>query len=168
MIEPAEGTASTNSNGLVIRPVKAGESPAVTALVTGILATEYAADQAAYPADDLAKLSVAYGGPGETFLVAEVRGQIVGTCGVKRDGQTTALLRRLFVDPAARGQGVGLGLVHAAIAHCRAQGYKQIRIRTSDRMTAAIAVCRKLGFHDGEQLSLGPIHLVLMTLRMTP
>jgi len=134
--------------------------------VTGILAQEYPESQAAYPADDLERLAAIYGGPGEAFLIAEADGQVIGTCGVKAEGRTTALLRRLFVHAAYRGRGVGSRLIDAAITHCRAQGYRQVRIRTSDRMTSAIAVCVHKGFQEAERFRLGTAQLVHLMLRV--
>lgn len=148
--------------------MRPADGPAVQALVTGILAREYPDAQAAYPAEDLARVEVAYGGTRDTFLVAEAEGRIVGTCGIKEEDARTALLRRLFVDPRWRGQGVGSALVAAAIAHCRTQGYSDVRIRTSDRMTAAIAVCVREGFHEVQRLSLGTVHLVQLNVRIHP
>ena len=137
-------------------------------MVSGILAREYPDARSAYPAADLERLDAAYGGVREIFLVATTPGQIVGTCGVKDEEARTALLRRLFVDPAQRGQGVGSALVVAALDHCRAQGYAQVRIRTSDRMTAAIAVCVHQGFHEEQRFQLGSVHLIQLNRRITP
>lgn len=135
-------------------------------MITGILASEFPQDQAAYPAADLEHIEVSYGGPRDVFLVAEADEQVVGTCAVKQEGQTTALLRRLFVREDYRGRGIGAGLVEAAIAHCRAHGYRQMRIRTSDRMDTAIAVCLKKGFREDEQIQLGTVRLIRFTLRV--
>lgn len=129
----------------------------------GIFAQEFPEDQAAYPLEDLERLEAAYGGPRETLLVAQVAGRIVGTCGVKEDGPTTALLRRLFVEQTARGRGIGAALVQRAIAHCRGQGFREVRIRTSDRMRTAIAVCQRQGFHEHHRDRFGAIQLVQMT-----
>lgn len=134
--------------------------------MTGILAREYPGAQTAYPADDLAHPAAAYGGPRDAFFIAEWRGRVAGTCAVKAEGPATALLRRLFVDAACRGRGVGSHLLEAALTHCRAEGFRTVRIRTSDRMVAAIRACRAKGFHEDERLQLGPVQLVRMTLRM--
>lgn len=153
---------------MVIRPFRAAEVPAIRALVTGILAREYPDAQAAYPANDLDHLEAVYDGPRNTMLVAEADGRVIGTCGVKGEDTTTALLRRLFVDPAYRGRGVGAELVKAAIAACRRQGYRQVQIRTSDRMRAAIAVCLALGFREEQRVRLGAIELVQLSLSLSP
>ncbi|OGX41435.1 MAG: hypothetical protein A3C53_00480 [Omnitrophica WOR_2 bacterium RIFCSPHIGHO2_02_FULL_68_15] len=154
-------------NGVRIRRFAPADAEAVRSLITGILAAEYAQDQAAYPAADLEKIAAVYGGPREAFLVADDGGRIVGTCAVKQDGETTAILRRFFVATTHRGQGLGVRLVEEAIAHCRTHGYRMIRIRTSGRMAAAIAVCRRHGFQEDERIQLGTVHLIMMSLRVS-
>lgn len=157
----------TGVDGVRIRRFDPADAEAVRSLITGILAAEYATDQAAYPAADLEKIATVYGGPREAFFVAEQEGRIVGTCAVKQDDDTTALLRRFFVAPTHRGRGLGVTLVEEAIAHCRAHRYRTIRIRTSDRMAAAIAVCRRHGFHEDDRIQLGTVHLIMMSLRVS-
>ena len=163
---PTNEAAAAGGNGVSIRPATAKDGPLVRALITGILATEFPADQAAYPAADLERIEVSYGGPHDVFLVAEAEGRIVGTCAVKQEGPAAGLLRRLFVQREYRGIGIGAQLVEAAIAHCRTQGYRQVRIRTSNRMDTAIAVCLKKGFQEDEQIQLGNVRLVRFTLRV--
>ena len=162
----AHPAAAAGANGVTIRQTTSADGPTVRALITHILSAEFPKDQAAYPAADLDRIDVSYGGPRDAFLVAEMDGRIVGTCAVKQEGQTTALLRRLFVHQECRGRGIGGQLVEAAIAHCRAQGYRQMRIRTSDRMDTAIAVCLKKGFREDEQIHLGNVRLIRFTLRV--
>lgn len=140
----------------------------VRALIGGILAQEFPAETGAYPAADLAHVASAYGGPREVFWVAEVQGQLVGTCAVKDEGAEGALLRRLFVHPQHRARGIGARLVDAAIAHCRRQGFRDLTIRTSNRMQQAMALCVRRGFREEERLALGPVQLVRFTLRITP
>lgn len=158
-------TASTGSDAVAIRPFRPADAPAIKALVTGILAAEFPADQEAYPPADLEALPTAYGGSRETMLVAERDGRIVGTCGVKDDGEE-ALLRRLFVDPRCRGMGLGSRLVATAIAHCRQQGFRRIRIRTSDRMASAIAVCQQQGFREESRFRWGTVQLIQLILAL--
>ncbi len=150
-----------------IRRFAPADAQAVQALITDILAAEYPGDQPAYPAADLAQIAVVYGGPREAFFVAEHDGRIVGTCAVKQDDAATALLRRLFVASTHRGRGLGAKLVEAAMIHCRTHRYRTIRIRTSDRMAAAMAVCRRQGFQEDERTQLGTVHLIMMSAQVS-
>lgn len=157
----------TGVEGVQIRRFAPADTAAIQTLITGILAAEYPGERSAYPAMDLAQIPVAYGGPREAFFVADAGGRIVGTCAVKQDDAATALLRRLFVASTHRGGGLGARLVEAAMTHCRAHRYRTIRIRTSDRMAAAIAVCRRQGFQDDERIQLGTVHLIMMSAKVS-
>lgn len=56
---------------------------------------------------------------GEALFVAENDGKILGVCGLNQDAMSgrpkTARLRHLFIDPMARGNGVGTALVRTCI-----------------------------------------------------
>lgn len=136
-------------------------------LVTAILAKEFPADQVAYAADDLRKLEKTYQGPGCTFFVAEEQHEIVGTCGVKAENKQTAILRRLFVNPRYRGRGIGAGLLEEALAFCRTAGFREVVIRTSNRMEQAIRLCGHVGFKEDGSWTLGQVTLVRFRLRLT-
>ena len=149
-----------------IRTAQPSDAQGVVDLVTGILSTEFPADQAAYSADDLKALESSYLEGGSTFLVAEDGGKICGTCGVKADGSEIAILRRFFVDPATRGQGVGKQLLEASLAFCREKNFQEVIIRTSTSMTQAIRLCESLGFVEDGRWDLGDITLVRFVLRI--
>jgi len=156
----------TVGSGVVIRPAQAADAAEVYKLVTSILQEEFPADQAAYPPDDLKKLVESYAPPNE-FLVAVDHSQIVGTCGIKADDSKTAILRRLFVAPIHRCQGVGLLLLKEALSFCRSRGFQEIIIRTSTRMEKAIHLCQKLGFKEGGRWAMGSVTLIQFHLRLT-
>lgn len=151
---------------MTIRPSLSSDVPQVTQLVTSILKKEFSEDQAAYPTDDLERLSEMYAAPDNIFLVAEEDHRIVGTCGVKTDSRKTAILRRLFVDPAHRGKGVGADLLKKALVFCRERGFREVIIRTSNRMEAAVRLCRAQGFQEDGHWTLGNATLVRYHLRL--
>ena len=150
-----------------IRTARTSDAAGIVELVNRVLKEEYPQDQAAYSTEDLDRLSATYLRPACTFLVAQEGRRIVGTCGVKADGTETAILRRLFVDPAHRAQGIGSGLLKAALSFCKAQGFQEVIIRTSARMEQAIRLCRSMGFEEDGRWSLGGVMLVRYRLRLT-
>ncbi|MBI3312234.1 MAG: GNAT family N-acetyltransferase [Candidatus Omnitrophica bacterium] len=152
---------------VTIRPSNSSDAPQIVQLVTSILQKEFSKDQPAYPLEDLQQISTLYSPPNSTFLVAEEDHRIVGTCGVKSDSSKTAILRRLFVDSACRGKGVGSALLERALDFCRQKGYREVVIRTSTRMEGAIRLCCSLGFQEDGRWDLGEVTLVLFRLKLT-
>jgi GNAT superfamily N-acetyltransferase len=85
------------------------------------------------------------GGRG-VFLLLYRGGDAVG-CGAFRliDAETTEL-KRMYVAPAARGEGLGRRLVSALEAEARALGVRRLVLETGVRQQAALALYRATGF----------------------
>jgi DNA-binding MarR family transcriptional regulator/GNAT superfamily N-acetyltransferase len=80
--------------------------------------------------------------------VAEMDGQHVGHIFLVRhpDLPDTAKLRLLYVDPAARGNGLGGRLVNECIGFARVAGYRKITLWTQSILTAAHRIYAAAGF----------------------
>ncbi|MEZ5666688.1 MAG: helix-turn-helix domain-containing GNAT family N-acetyltransferase [Alphaproteobacteria bacterium] len=82
----------------------------------------------------------------ERAWIAERDGTILGAVFLARDSDAVARLRMLYVEPAARGHGVGTRLVDACIAFARASGYRRIVLWTYDMLASARRIYQAAGF----------------------
>jgi len=82
----------------------------------------------------------------EAAWIAEVEGARVGCVFCVADDETTARLRILLVEPAARGQGLGRRLVDTCLDFARAAGYRRITLWTNDVLVSARRIYEAAGF----------------------
>ncbi|MGO4335933.1 GNAT family N-acetyltransferase [Labrys sp. KB_33_2] len=83
----------------------------------------------------------------EDAWIAELDGRIVGSIFLmKSDSAPIGKLRLLYVDPSARGHGLGKRLVRACIERARALGYASLTLWTNDILIAARNIYQAEGF----------------------
>lgn len=82
------------------------------------------------------------------FFVARNNGEIAGCCALVDAGDGTAEIKRMFVDPEARGLRIGQQLLDALESHARARGIAAIRLETGIKQPEAIGLYRKFDYCD--------------------
>ena len=84
----------------------------------------------------------------ERAWMAERDGERLGCVFLVRhpEREDTAKLRLLWVEPAARGLGVGKALVHACTEFARAAGYRKIVLWTNNELNAARGIYEREGY----------------------
>ena len=102
-----------------------------------------------------AELTMTFPEPGAThfslsdaqaFLVAYVDDVAVGCGAVRRLDAATAELKRMYVDPSVRGQGIGRMLVEALEREAGLVGVTKIVLETGTRLAGAIRLYEGMGY----------------------
>jgi len=92
-------------------------------------------------------LTDAHVAPGDgAFLIAYLDDRAVGCGVVRRLDETTAELKRMYVDPSVRGRGVGRSLLEALEKEARRLGVTKVVLETGTRLAAAIKMYESAGF----------------------
>lgn len=138
---------------VIVRPHRVGEVSHVVGRQGQLYAAEHGWD-ATYEglAAEIAGKFLQDFDPGcECCLIAERRGEIVGSVFVVYAGEGIGQLRLLYVEPAARGLGIGRTLVEEAIRFARASGYARMTLWTQTSLLAARSIYAATGFTSGRQ-----------------
>ena len=107
---------------------------------------------------------------GWTFVAEDAMGERLGMVFLRPSGADAMEIKRLYVPPARRGEGVGRTLVTTSMDAARRAGARALRLDSSRNLTAAIGLYGALGFvergpypesHHFEDPILGP-YLIFM------
>jgi len=98
---------------------------------------------------ELAGLPGDYAPPEGRLLVAECDGRLAGCVALHKVEPSICEMKRLYMRPRFRGNGLGRALAERIIAEARQIGYRRMRLDTVEPiMKEAVAMYRKLGFKE--------------------
>lgn len=135
---------------IVLRGLRIGDLGWLTARQGQLYHTEYGWDQSfeALVGKIYSAYATAPEAPPKNLWVADWAGVVAGSVAVVPNAEDPdiAQLRLLFVEPFARGQGLGKRLVAEAVGFAKNAGYKGMILWTQDCLVPALKIYETAGF----------------------
>ena len=130
-----------------LRPATNADGPAVRDLVYAVL-EEYGLKPDPGCTDaDLGDIERSYFARGGTFRVLEdANGSVGGAYGLYPMENHTCELRKMYLQRAYRGRGLGKHLLNDALAAARRLGFARVVLETASVLKEAIALYESYGF----------------------
>jgi DNA-binding MarR family transcriptional regulator/GNAT superfamily N-acetyltransferase len=97
-------------------------------------------------AEIVAKYTREFDQKSDRCWIAEKDGKVVGSVFVVRHDDVTAKLRLLYVEPSARGLGIGGRLVEECLRFARLAGYRKMMLWTNSVLADARRIYERVGF----------------------
>jgi GNAT superfamily N-acetyltransferase len=134
-----------------IRPHAAPDTAALLALILGIQCGEFGLSIGREDQPDLLDVAGFYR---RGILGGRRRRRHRRFGGVDRHRRGRMALRKMFVAPAQRGDGLAARLLDVALAHARAHGAREVLLGTTEAFLAAHRFYEKHGFACVERAAL--------------
>lgn len=148
VIEKLLGAKHEGPTSYVLRPPHAGDLGWIVHRQGALYAEEWGYDERfeALCAQIVAEFVQHLRPSKERCWVAEKDGEIVGSVFLVRKSDAIAKLRLLYVEPSARGHGIGGRLIDECVRFARQAGYRKITLWTQSELQAARHLYKKAGF----------------------
>ena len=107
--------------------------------------------------DELEELPGEYSPAEGAILLAKDEGKTVGCVALRKIDETTCEMKRLYVKPEYRGEGLGRKLSKSIIEKARDKGYEKMKLDTLTTLKEANELYRSLGFEECEPYRYNPL-----------
>ena len=86
--------------------------------------------------------------PSGVWIVARLGGVPVGCGGLQALDTVTAEVRRIFLEPSARGRGIGRAILAELESRARELAYERVRLTTGSAQPEALRLFRLAGYRE--------------------
>ncbi len=142
------GAPVADETSYLLRPPEPGDMGWVVHRQGALYAQEHGWDERfeALVAAIVASFIQSYDARRERCWIAERHGEIVGSVFLVKESSAVARLRLLYVEPKARGLGIGKRLVQECVRFARVAGYRSLRLWTQSMLAGARRLYEQAGF----------------------
>ena len=81
-------------------------------------------------------------------MIKNEAGRYVGTFGLFQLSETTCEIRKMYLLPEARENGLGKWMVNTLLEKAKTLGYQKVELETASVLKEAIGLYRKIGFTE--------------------
>jgi putative acetyltransferase len=124
-------------------PFDSAEAQRLIAALDAHLAGRYSADQRFGPNLQPEQLAPGLG----TFVIARLDRRAVGCGALRRLDDTSAEVKRMYVEPELRGRGIAKKILDHIEAAARVMGVRRLVLETGIYQAEAIGLYRRVGFN---------------------
>ena len=133
-----------------IRPIEINDNVVLAKVIRNAL-TEFGANKpgTVYFDPTTDQLFELFKTPGSIYFVATINDKVAGGCGIFPTlnlPEGTCELVKLYLDPMARGTGLGKKLMLQSMQWAKENGYNQIYLESMPELSKAVSIYEKVGF----------------------
>ena len=107
---------------------------------------------------ELKHLNLYYGAPNGLIILIKANDKFVGVACLRDLGHSTSEIKRMYIKPNFRGQGLGRKMLNKAIYEAKRQGFRFLRLDAVPDMDSAIHLFVSEGFYEIEDFGTNPLH----------